>query len=326
MKIYHDPLGVDEPPRGTVMSIGNFDGVHLGHQAVLRHVVERARVFGTRSVAMTLDPHPIKVLRPQEAPALLTTLSQRLELIADTGIEVCLVVPFTRELARMEAVDFVRDVLVDRLAVREVYIGKNFRFGADRGGDVDLLVRQGQELGFEAGSSPIVEVDGEVASSSRVREAVAQGLVDRARQLLGRPVFADGSVAVGKRLGRKLGFPTLNIVVENELHPSHGVYVTAVHIPSFASTFPAVTNVGVRPTLYEDSVTTIESHLLEFTADMYEERVRLYFLHRLRDEQSFATAAQLMAQIRRDVQTAKDWVARHPLADMKLILPRSFSR
>jgi riboflavin kinase/FMN adenylyltransferase len=319
VKILHDPLGKDDLPRGGVLSIGNFDGVHLGHQAVLRHLVERAQALDTVPVTMTFDPHPIKLLRPREAPVLLSTLAQRLQLIARTGIEVTLVVPFTHKLARMSADDFIVQVLVERLAVQEVYIGRNFRFGVDRGGDVELLVQRGQELGFIADSAPIVAVDDEVVSSSRVRIEVNAGHVDVAWRLLGRPIYMDGSVLRGKRLGRKLGSPTLNIDAENELFPRQGVYITAVHVPSFGQVFQSVTNIGVRPTVYESPDVTVESHLLDFTADLYGERVRLYLLQRLRDEMAFPSTVQLMAQIRRDVEVARTWFAQHPLEELDLI-------
>jgi riboflavin kinase/FMN adenylyltransferase len=321
MKVLRDPLGNDDPPRRTVISIGNFDGVHIGHQAVLSHVVERAAASGTTSAAMTFDPHPIKLLRPSEAPRLVTTLEQRLALIERTGIETTLVLPFTHRLARMAASEFVREVLVDRLELREVFIGKNFRFGADRGGDVALLKSMGEELGFTAAAAPIVEAAGGVVSSTRVREAVASGNVEEVATLLGRTFFIDGRVLEGKRLGRTLGFPTLNIEVENEIEPKHGVYVTAVHIPSFNRTFAAVTNIGVRPTVYQNSLTTVESHLLDFAADVYQERVRLFFLRRLRDEQAFASTMQLMTQIRRDVAEAREDFATRPVDDLDLILP-----
>lgn len=321
MLILRDPLGDDDPPRQAVMSIGNFDGVHLGHQAVLKHVVGRAREQHTAAVAMTFDPHPVKLLRPSEAPRLLTTLDQRLDLIARTGIDTTLVTPFTHRLARMTAAEFVREVLVALLEVQEIYIGKNFRFGADRGGDVALLREMGAELGFRAESSPIVEAASGVVSSTRVREAVSAGRVEEVAELLGRSHFIEGHVLEGKRLGRKLGFPTLNIEIENEIEPGHGVYVTAVHIPSFARTFPAVTNIGVRPTVYQNSLTTIESHLLDFTADVYRERVRLFFLERLREERTFASTAQLMAQIRRDAEEARRFFARQPVDELALVLP-----
>jgi riboflavin kinase/FMN adenylyltransferase len=321
MKVLRDPLSNDDPPRQTVISIGNFDGVHIGHQAVLTHVVQRAEIAETTSVAMTFDPHPIKLLRPSEAPQLVTTLDQRLSLIERTGIQTTLVMPFTHRLARMDAADFVRDVLVDRLGVREVYIGKNFRFGADRGGDVALLKAMGEELGFQAAASPIVEAAGGVVSSSRVRTAISDGDVEEVAALLGRSLFVDGRVLEGKRLGRTLGFPTLNIEVENEIEPRHGVYITAVFIPSFDRTFPAVTNIGVRPTVYQNSVATVESHLLDFTADVYQERVRLFFLRRLRDEQTFSSTLQLMSQIRNDVDEARQHFASRPVESLELILP-----
>jgi len=319
MKVLRDPLGQDEPPCGSVLSIGNFDGIHLGHQAVLRLVVDRAISLESTAAVMTFDPHPVQLLRPHEAPNLLTTLDQRLELIRQTGIEVAMVVPFTHRLSRMEAADFVRDVLHERLAIREAYIGKNFRFGADRGGDVGLLERLGRDLGFVAAASPIIEQEGIVVSSTRVRRDVHDGRVASAGRLLGRAVHVDGTVMQGKRLGRKLGFPTLNIASENDLLPSKGVYICAVFIPSFDRVFPAVTNIGVRPTVYENSGVTVESHLLDFTADVYDEEVRLFFLDRLRDEQTFISTVQLMAQIRRDVEATRSWFLKTPLATINLI-------
>jgi riboflavin kinase/FMN adenylyltransferase len=320
VEVLRDPLGRDEPPRGAVLSIGNFDGVHVGHQTVLRQVAERAEDMGVPSALMTFDPHPIKLLRPHEAPALLTTIDQRVSLLARTGIDVALVVPFTHKVARMEAMDFVERILVERLAVRQVLIGANFRFGADRRGDVDLLVEAGRRFGFEAAAWPTVSVGESTVSSTRVRTAVRTGDVAGAREMLGRAVFGDGRVQVGKRLGRRLGFPTLNIELENELFPAEGVYVTAVYIPSFDRVFPGVTNVGVRPTVYENSHLVIESHLLDFTADVYDERVRIFFLERLRDERAFASPMQLMAQIQQDVEAARLWLLNHPLESLDLLL------
>jgi riboflavin kinase/FMN adenylyltransferase len=321
MRVFRDPLGHDELPRGGLLSIGNFDGVHIGHQAVLRHVASRARELGSVACAMTLDPHPVKLLRPREAPHLVTTLEQRLQLIERTGIEATLVVPFTHRLARMSAESFVRDVLVGRLSVSEVYIGANFRFGADRQGDVDLLVRMGRDLGFEAAAAPTVEAAGAVVSSSRVRRLIADGQVGPVRELLDRYLYVDGRVLEGKRLGRKLGFPTINLEWDNEAIPARGVYVTAVHIPSFHRTFPSVTNIGVRPTVYEDSVATMESHLLDFSADVYQERVRLYFLSRLREEQAFSSTTQLMTQIGVDVESTRAWFAERPIEELALVEP-----
>lgn len=321
MMIFRDPLGADEPPRGAVLTIGNFDGVHLGHQEILRYVVKRADDMGTTAAVMTLDPHPVKLLRPKQSPKLLSTLEQRLELVGRSGIGTALVVPFTHRLARMPAEDFVTDVLVDRLAIREVYIGANFRFGADRGGDVAMLERMGESMGFKAAAWPIVEFDGDVVSSTRVRQTIEEGRVDEAAGMLGRAVFIDGCVLEGKRLGRKLGFPTLNIEVENELIPSTGVYITAVHIPSFGRTFASVTNIGTRPTVYENSILTIETHLMDFTADVYREPVRLFFIKRVREEISFPSTVQLMAQIQQDVEATRLFFYQHPVESMDLITP-----
>lgn len=321
MRVLRDPLGDDDPATGSVLSIGNFDGVHRGHQAVLRHVVERASDLECPAAVMTFDPHPVKLLRPSHAPKLLSTLEQRIERIVATGVNEVLVVPFTHRLARMEADRFVREVLVGRLEIREVYIGNNFRFGADRGGDVNLLVGMGRRLGFDAASAPTVVVDGEPVSSSRVRAAVARGDVAGAATLLGRPHFLDGVVIEGRRLGRQLGFPTLNLEPDNELMPGFGVYVTAVWIPSFRRLFHAVTNVGVRPTIYDDSATTVESHVLDFSADVYGEPIRLFLLDRLRDERSFPSAVDLMAQIRRDVDAAREWFATTRISALETLCP-----
>ncbi len=221
----------------------------------------------------------------------------------------------------MPAESFVKDVLVQRLGIREVYIGANFRFGADRGGDVALLERMGAELGFKAAASPIVEVEGGVVSSTRVRKAVSEGDVVEASRMLGRHHFIDGCVLEGKRLGRKLGFPTLNIEVENEIEPANGVYITAVHIPSFGRTFASVTNVGTRPTVYENSILTIETHLLDFMADVYRESVRLFFVKRLRDEVNFPSTVQLMAQIQKDVEASRMYFLNHPVGSQGFIIP-----
>lgn len=319
--VLRDPLVHDEPPREAVLTIGNFDGVHLGHQNILAHVVERARELSVPATAMTFDPHPVKVLRPKDAPRLLTTLGQKLELLERHGIEVALVVPFTHRLRRMAAAEFVRRVLLERLAVREVYIGESFRFGADREGNVEVLQSMGADAGFTAHGMPSVQHGSEIVSSTRVRRLVAHGRVEEAAHLLGRALFADGRVFRGERLGRRLGFPTLNTQLENELFPARGVYITAVFIPSFGKTFPAVTNIGVRPTVYENYATTVESHLLDFSADVYHEDVRLFFLQRLRDERVFASPMALVAQIRRDVLLARSWFEAHPLASLELVTP-----
>ncbi len=321
MEVLRDPLGGDDLPRGAVISIGNFDGVHIGHQKVISHAVARAKEIDAPSVLMTFNPHPITLLRPAEAPRLLTTIDQRLELLRHTGVDSVAVVPFTHYVSRMSAQTFIEKVLVERFHAREVFVGANFRFGENREGDVELLVAQGQKFGFTAQAWPTVEDGGSLVSSTRIRESVVAGQVEDAARMLGRTFFGDGKVLLGKKLGRKLGFPTLNVEIENEQIPAEGVYLTAVHIPSFQRVFPSVTNIGVRPTVYENSGVTIESHLLDFTADVYNERVRLYFLERLRDEQIFDTTLQLVAQVRRDVEAARLFFLTHPIETLKLVHP-----
>jgi len=319
MEILRDPLGRDDFPQQAVVSIGNFDGVHLGHRRVIEESIARARELGAPAVLMTFEPHPVTVLRPEEAPPLLMTMKQRLELLSTLDLDAVAIVPFTHKVARMDALNFVQRILVERFNVREVYTGANFRFGMDREGDVELLRILGEKHGFRAAAWPTVLIDDEPVSSTRIRQAVADGRLEEASRLLGHAHFGDGKVLLGKRLGRKLGFPTMNIALEEVMMPAEGVYITAVHIPSFQSTFQSVTNVGVRPTVYENSNVTIESHLMDFMADVYDEKVRIFFLRRLRDEQIFNSTFQLVAQVRRDVEDARLWFLSHPLGSLPLV-------
>ncbi|KDA53796.1 hypothetical protein EG19_02165 [Thermoanaerobaculum aquaticum] len=309
MEVIRDPSPWTELPQGGVVSIGNFDGVHRGHQLLLTTAVARARQLGVPALGVTFWPHPEKVLRPDSGMKLLTTREQKLQLLAQTGLDVLVELTFTREFAATSADRFARGFLYDRLHPREVHLGFNFRFGQGREGDVAFLQAVGGELGFSVvGMPPVEDAKGPI-SSSRVRRVVAEGAVEEARELLGRYHFVDGKVSVGKRLGRRLGFPTLNLEPENELLPGKGVYVTATYIASFSRLFPGVTNVGVRPTLYENHRLMVETHLLDFTADVYREPVRLYFLKRLRDEQRFPDVLALTAQVRADIEQARAFFA-----------------
>lgn len=306
-------------PRGGVVTIGNFDGVHLGHQALLAETVARARELGVPAVGLTFDPHPERVLRPESGLKLLSTRAQRAQLVGRSGIDALVELVFDRRLAAMSAAEFAREYLHRRLAVREVRLGASFRLGAGREGDVDALSVASLELGFGVvGVSPVVLND-EPVSSTRVRREVARGHVEEAWRLLGRTYFVDGRVSVGKRMGRRLGFPTINIEVENELLPAHGVYITGVHLPSFGRVFGSVTNIGVRPTVYERSAVTVECHVVDFNADVYREDVRLFFLRRLRDERLFSSSMELVAQIRRDVEAARLHFLGHALPDSSLV-------
>jgi riboflavin kinase/FMN adenylyltransferase len=307
--VVRDPNRASDLPRLGVVTIGNFDGVHLGHQKMLRDVAERAQELGAPGVAVTFDPHPLKVLHPEIAPKMIQTLRQREEAIEACGIDAVVLVPFTRDFSLTSAEDFVRDLLVRRLAAREVHVGAHFVFGRERAGDLALLTRIGTECGVVVkGISDVIDVGGPV-SSTRVRSALLAGDVEKASELLGRPYAMDGLVEKGDRMGRRIGFPTLNLRAENELYPKDGVYVGEVFIPSFGRTFHCVTNIGRRPTVYEDYATTIESHVLDFSSDIYGEPIRVTFLTRLRDERTFPSMLELTAQIGRDVEATRRYFA-----------------
>jgi riboflavin kinase/FMN adenylyltransferase len=305
MHVIRDPLRATDLPRGGVATIGNFDGVHRGHRRILEAVVEKARAAARASIAITFEPHPLAVLRPDEAPPRLQTLRQKEEAIEALGIEWLLVIPFTRDFSLTEPEDFARGFLGERLRVSEILLGAHFAFGRGKRGNLDLLRLLGPECGFVADGVEEVIHDGRPVSSTRIREALSSGKVALARELLGREYEIDGIVARGDRLGTKLGYPTINLAPENELFPENGVYLTRIEIRSFGRLFDSVTNVGRRPTVYEDFATTIETHVLDFAAETYGDRVRLFFLERLREERKFPSVMALTEQIGRDIEAAR---------------------
>lgn len=309
MQVIQDAFRAGDLPRGAVVAIGNFDGIHRGQRAILERVVARAEELGRTSAVVTFDPHPLSVLRPGEGPRLLTTPATKRRLMAEVGIEVLLVVRFDRELAATPAERFVREFLAERLRVTEVHVGRDFSFGHRREGDLELLRRLGSELGFEARAVEEVVLRGERVSSSRIREAVAEGRVEVAWEMLGRPYAVAGVVIRGDRMGKRLGWPTINLALDSELVPADGVYAGRVSIPAFPAVFVCVTNIGTRPTVYENYQRVVESHILDFSTDVYGERVEVEFHKRLREERLFATVMDLSAQIRRDVETTREYFA-----------------
>jgi len=310
LHVVRDPLRETDLPRGGIATIGNFDGVHLGHRRILETVVARAREASRPSVAITFEPHPLSVLRPDRAPRRLQTLHQKEEAIEALGVENLLVIPFTRDFSLTEPEEFVRAILRDRLAVSELYLGSHFAFGRGKRGDLALLKRMGPECGFVASGVDEVFYAGEPVSSTRIRTAVARGEVPAANEMLGREYELDGLVAKGDKVGRKIGYPTINLEPENELHPADGVYVTQIHIRSFGRRFDCVTNIGRRPTVYEEFDTTIETFVLDFSANVYGERVRLFFFDRLREERKFPSVTDLSAQIGRDIEETRRYFER----------------
>jgi riboflavin kinase/FMN adenylyltransferase len=312
LHVVRDPLRETDLPRGGIATIGNFDGVHLGHRCILEAVVARARETGRPSIAITFEPHPLSVLRPDHAPRRLQTLHQKEEAIEALGVENLLVIPFTRDFSLTEPEEFVRSVLAERLAVSELFLGSHFAFGRGKRGDLALLTRMGPECGFIASGVEEVFFEGVPISSTRIRTAIARGDVVRANAMLGREYELDGLVAKGDGMGRKIGYPTINLEPENELHPADGVYVTQIHIRSFGRRFDCVTNIGRRPTVYEDYATTIETYVLDFSANVYGEKVRLFFFDRLREERKFPSVTDLSEQIGRDIEATRDYFERMP--------------
>lgn len=303
--VIRDPLREADLPRHGVVTIGNFDGVHLGHRRILTTVAARAREIGRPSVAITFEPHPLAVLRPDHAPPRIQTLRQKEEAIEALGIENLLVIPFTRDFSLTEPEQFVREFLAERLGASELYLGSHFAFGRGKRGDIGLLLRMGPECGFTASGVEEVFYEGEPVSSTRIRDAIRRGEVSPAAAMLGCEYEMDGIVSKGERVGRKIGYPTINLAPENELHPADGVYVTRIAIRSFPKPFDSVTNIGRRPTVYEDMTTTIETYVLDFSSDVYGERVRLFFFERLREERAFPSVTALTEQIGRDIEATR---------------------
>jgi riboflavin kinase / FMN adenylyltransferase len=310
MHVIRDPLKSAESPTGGVATIGNFDGVHLGHRKILEAVVSRARAIGKPSIAITFEPHPLAVLRPDQAPRRLQTLRQKEEVIESIGIDWLLVIPFTRDFSLTEPEDFVKAFLSRRLAVAELRIGQHFAFGRGKRGNLELLRKMGPELGFVASGVDEVLYKGEPISSTRIRMAIDAGQVPDANAMFGREYELDGIVSKGERVGRKIGYPTINLASENELYPADGVYVTQIEIRSFGRRFECVTNIGRRPTVYEDYATTIETYVLDFSSDVYGERVRLFFFDRLREERKFPSVMALTEQIGKDIEKTREYFRR----------------
>lgn len=290
----------------TVLSAGNFDGVHRAHQHVLRKVVTRARERGLRSLAVTFEPHPMRILRPDVAPRLLTPLPLKLKLLAAQGLDAVLVLPFTRDLSLTPPRDFAEQILSRRLRAKEIHEGANFHFGHRAQGNVERLTEFGRALGFEVHVYPEVRLRGDLVSSSRIRELLSAGRVTRARHLLDRVFSVTSTAGRGRGYGHKFTVPTINLSHYDEVVPANGVYVTRTRVGD--TTFDSVTNVGVRPTFGADSF-AVESHLLHFhplevTADT---EIEICFFERLRDEIKFPSVEALREQIAHDVRRARHY-------------------
>lgn len=306
-----DPaFGLPPDLAGTVCTVGTFDGVHRGHRLVLERLAERATARGLPAVLVTFDPHPLEVVNPAAAPALLTLGDEKTEILAEAPLDYVVVLPFTKELARLEAAEFVDVVLRARLGVRELLIGHDHGFGRARSGDADVLRTLGEARGFDVGMVEAVEgSDGRTISSTTIRRAIAGGDLVRAADGLGRPYSISGIVQAGDRRGRTLGFPTINLgtVPARKLMPPEGVYAVRVQTPQ--GPFGGMMNLGPRPT-FGDAVTALEVHVFDFAGELYGARVRVDLLERLRETRRFDGPEALMAQLAADEMAARGVLAR----------------
>lgn len=310
MKIIERIEDIETPFKNAVITIGNFDGVHIGHQALFHTVIEKAEAIGGTPVAMTFEPHPMRVLAPDGHPPMITLYEQKKELIARTGIEVLIRVPFTRAFATISARRYVEELLIHRIGVKVVVVGKDYTFGRNREGNLTLLRQWAPELDFKVIVVDWIKAPSTISdriSSTRIRELVMEGMMDEARKLLGRYYQIRGMVAMGRnRGGRLLGFPTANINLQDELCPKQGIY--AVTVDHEGRTYPGVANIGYSPT-FDDHIFTIEVHLMDFSQNIYGKTIRVNFIQRLRDEIKFDGIQALADQIRQDIAQARQILA-----------------
>src|SRR6202158_2641073 len=307
MRLFH---GTDnaEIARPTVLTLGVFDGLHLGHQLIMQTVVDARLATRDVPTVITFEPHPRAVLHPESAPPLLQTFDQKIEALGVLGIEQTIVIHFDKSFAQIRAQDFLRDAVVDRLHAKEVYLGRGFAFGHEREGNIDLLRSVSQSLGFFADEVPEVRLRGRRVSSSRIRELLQQGRVNLARRMLGRPYGVEGRVVRGAERGATLGFPTANLHPQNRVIPRNGVYVTASLIEG--QWRRSVTNIGTRPTFESGADASVETFVMNWSGDLYGDVVRVRFLHWLRDERKFGSVEELKSQIEHDVARAEEYFSR----------------
>jgi riboflavin kinase/FMN adenylyltransferase len=297
---------IKKPYNNAVITIGNFDGVHIGHQALFHEVIEKAdTIYGT-SIVMTFEPHPVRVLKQNGHPPLITLYEQKVELIESSGIDVLICIPFTLEFAAISAEEFVEDILLTRIGMKAIVVGKDYTFGRNRKGDIKLLQTYAKNYGFE-----VIVADWILAlnkspdriSSTRTRELVIAGRVAEAQKLLGRHYQIRGVVTTGRnRGGRLLGFPTANIILHDELCPKTGVY--AVTVESGSNTHKGVANIGYSPT-FGDHLFSVEVHILDFNENIYDRKIRVNFIQRIRDEKKFSNISELSDQIKKDIVKAR---------------------
>ncbi|MDY1547230.1 bifunctional riboflavin kinase/FAD synthetase [Luteibacter sahnii] len=312
LRLHRDVDGPSLAPEGSVVAIGAFDGLHLGHQAILAEVRRRAAERGLAPAVITFEPLPRAFFSAEPVPRL-SGVREKAEGMSAAGIRELLSLRFDTSLTQMSAEDFVRQVIVARLAAREVWVGEDFRFGHRRAGDFALLQRIGAEYGFTAHAVPAVIVDGERVSSSRVRTLLAESRFADATTLLGRPFVIDGHVEHGQQLGRTLGYPTANVHLRERVSPVRGIFAVRIGIGDGPCSWPGVASLGVRPTVNEVSEPLLEAHLFDFSGDLYGQRIGVEFVRKLRDEEKFADLDALTTQMRQDEIDARQALGMNPI-------------
>lgn len=302
MEIYQGIEQVRHRLKNPAITIGNFDGVHTGHQALFRKVKEWAQKLDGQSVVMTFHPHPLEVLFPGKPLSFITSHEQKLDLIADFGIDATIVVPFSKDFSQISAREFVEDLLVGSIGVKAVVVGYDYRFGRNREGDISFLRQLGEEHGFQVDTVPGIRMDDMVVSSTAIRKMIVEGNISKANQLLGRLFEVSGTIIPGRKRGAGLGFPTANIRMPAQTPPRTGVYVVEAEIDG--NTYGGAANLGYNPT-FGDVDLSLEVHLFDFNQDVYGKPISVRFIDRLRDEKRFSGPQDLIDQIRKDVETAR---------------------
>jgi len=303
---FNDLSQISEPFRQPVLTIGNFDGIHLGHQSLFLKVQERARAIQGTSLVITFYPHPTQILRPGKSPRQIVSDENKIDLIFNYGVEVVLSIPFTREFSQIPARSFIEDLLVKKIGLKEIVVGYDYTFGKKREGNIHLLQQLGEELDFTVHIHPPVTIGTHVVSSTRIRELITSGAMEEASQLLGRSFCLTGHIIPGKGIGRSLlGYPTANLEPKETLLPQRGVYV--VRVEHAQGTHFGVTNVGFNPTFAGKHI-SVETYLLEFDGDLYNQGLKIHFLKRLRGERTFSGPESLKTQIHKDVAQARSWL------------------
>jgi riboflavin kinase/FMN adenylyltransferase len=311
MKVFEHLDQINEPFKRAVITIGNFDGVHIGHQALFHEVIEKAAAIDGTSVAMTFEPHPIRVLKQNNYPPLITLYEQKAELIERTGIDVLICVPFTLAFAALSADQFIKDLLVQKIGIKAIVVGEDYSFGKNREGNIELLRSYAPQYGFEvivAGWVRSARAMKDRISSTRIRELITDGLMEQAEKMLGRSYQIRGRVVTGRdRGGKLLGIPTANINLNDELCPKTGIY--AVMVEFNGQQYKGVANIGYSPT-FDDHEFTVEVHILDFSANIYGKKIRVNFIKRIRDEIKFSSISELVNQIRLDIVAAREVLKR----------------